>query len=116
MFDTKNDFLHAENDEYVLMLIYGNLAELSVEVYTKLYQKYVITSKQGMPMLYAKLIKAIYGMLRSAVLFYNNLRSYLGGIGFKINPYDPCVTSMMINSYRMTFFDYLRVSHKEESD
>ena len=33
MLDTENDFQHAENDEYVLMLICGKLAELLVKVY-----------------------------------------------------------------------------------
>ena len=33
MLDTENDFLHAENDKYVLMLLYGKLAELLVKVY-----------------------------------------------------------------------------------
>ena len=32
MLDIENDFLHAENDEYVLMLLRGKLAELLVKV------------------------------------------------------------------------------------
>ena len=66
-------------------------------------------------MLYAKLAKDLYGMLRSAILFYKNLRRYLEGIGFEMNPYDPCVANMTINSSQMTVcwhVDDLKVSYK----
>ena len=52
MLDTDNAFLHVENDHYVLMLLCGKLAELLDKVCPKLYRKYVITSEQGVPMLY----------------------------------------------------------------
>ena len=73
MLDIDNYFLHTENDKYVLMLLHGNLEELLGKVDPKLHRKYVITLKQGVPMLYAKLTKALYGMLISMVLFYKKL-------------------------------------------
>ena len=69
MLDIKNDFLHTENDKYVLIMLRGKLAELLVKLDPKLYQKYVITSKQGVPILYVKPTKAIYGMFCSTILF-----------------------------------------------
>ena len=69
MLDIKNDFLHTENYKYVLIMIRGKLAELLVKLDPKLYQKYVITSKQGVPILYVKPTKAIYGMFCSTILF-----------------------------------------------
>ena len=74
-----------------MKMICGKLAELLVKVDPKLYRKYVIISKQGVPMLYVKLTKYIYGMLRSAMPFYNKLRSHLEEIGFEIYSYDSCV-------------------------
>ena len=65
----QNSFLHAENDEYDLMLLRGNTSELLVKVDPSLYRKYVITVNQGVPMLYVKLTKSLYGILRSAMLF-----------------------------------------------
>ena len=65
----ENAFLHAKNDKYLLMLISGKLKELLVNVDPKLYRKYSITSKQGVPMLYVKLAKDICVMLLSAMLF-----------------------------------------------
>jgi hypothetical protein len=66
-------FLHAETDEDVIMLLKGRLAELMVMVEPSLYRKYVTTSSLGEPMLYVKMHKALYGMLRSALLFYRKL-------------------------------------------
>ena len=82
MLDIEDAFLHAANDDYMLMLLHGKLAELLLKVYPKIYRNYVITSKQGVPMIHVKLTKDLYGMLRSAILFYRNLRSHLEEIGF----------------------------------
>ena len=37
---------------------------------------------------YMKVQKALYGMMKSALLFYQKLRDYLEQEGFKVNPYD----------------------------
>ena len=69
-------------------------------------------------MLYVRLSKALYGMLRAALLFYKILRSDLENMGFKINPYDPCVANKMVNGHQMTIcwhMDDLKVSHKDEN-
>ena len=44
-------------------------------------------------MLYLGLLKAIYGMLQSALRSYIKLRKYLDTYGFKFNPYEPCVAN-----------------------
>jgi len=38
------------------------------------------------------IMKALYGLMISAILFYNKLKSDLIKNGFKFNPYDPCVS------------------------
>ena len=55
------------------MMLCSKLEELLVKVGPKLYRKYLITSKQVVPMLYVKLTKSVYGMLRSAMLFYKKV-------------------------------------------
>ena len=69
-------------------------------------------------MLYVRLSKALYGMLRAALLFYKRLRSDLENMGFEVNPYDPCVANKMVNGSQITIcwhVDDVKVSHKEES-
>ena len=50
--DIANAFLHAENDEKILMLLQGRLAEMMVQVDPAMYRKYVIYSPNGQAMLY----------------------------------------------------------------
>ena len=61
--DIDNAFLHSENYEYLLILNCGKLAELLFKVDPELHQNLVIISKQGVPMLYIKLTKAMCAIL-----------------------------------------------------
>jgi hypothetical protein len=62
--------LNAYNDKETIMLMKGRLAKLMVQVNPQLYHKYVIHDSKNQPLLYVKLTKAIYGLLKSAFLFY----------------------------------------------
>ena len=55
-------------------------------------------------MLYVKLTKALYGMLRAALLFHKELRGNLEleDIISVISPYYPCVANGMANEFQMT--------------
>ena len=99
--DISGAFLHATNDDYVVMRMNGMLAELMTKRDPKLYRKY-LTDEKGKKVLYSRIQKALYGMMKSALLFYRKLISELKGMGFEINPYDPCVVNKMINGSQMT--------------
>ena len=45
--DITNAFLHAENDEKILMLLRGRLAEMMVQVDPNMYRKYITYSPNG---------------------------------------------------------------------
>jgi hypothetical protein len=80
--DLPGAFLHADNKDYVIMKMVGTLAELKVKTNPKLYQQYVILEK-GRSVLYLQLQKALYGMMKSALLFYRKLVSELQEMGFE---------------------------------
>ena len=64
--------------------------------------------------LYVEVLKALYGMLEAALLFYKKLKKDLESIGFKTNPYDPCVANQVINGKEHTVtwhVDDLKSSH-----
>ena len=84
--DISNAFLHTENDEKILMLLRGRLAEMIFQVDPSMYRKYVTYSSNGQAMLYVRQSKALYGMLRAALLFYKRLRSDLENMVFEVNP------------------------------
>ena len=115
--DLPGAFLHADNDSFVIMKMTGKLAELMVKTAPNIYRKYVIEDSTGKPILYVQLQKALYGMLKSALLFYRKLVSDLTNMGFKLNPYDPCVANKTVNGHQLTVswhVDDLTISCVEE--
>ena len=56
----------------------------------------------GKTVLYVRLQKALYGCLKSALLFYKNLVGDLEAYGFKINPYNSCVANNVIGGKQLT--------------
>ena len=116
--DVENAFLQSENDQRIIMAIRGKTAELLVRLNPALYRPYIWYTKKGVPMLYVLIEKALYGMLRAALLFYRKLRADLEDMGFEVNPYDPCVANRMVNGNQCTVVwhvDDLKVSHKDEA-
>ena len=79
-------FLLANNPDYVIMRLGGSLAELLVKVDPSMYQLFVTTNAKGKPVLYVQLKKAVYGMMKSALLFYRKLVADLTSIGFEVIP------------------------------
>ena len=63
------------------------LQDLHDEAHPKLYREYII-NENGQHVLKVELLKALYGLLRAAVLFWLKLRAALIAWGFEINPYD----------------------------
>jgi hypothetical protein len=83
-----------------------------------MYQKFVTTNAKGKPVLYTQLEKAVYGMMKSALLFYCKLVADLMLVGFSINPYDRCVANKTVNGPQMTIcrhVDDLFLGHVDPS-
>jgi hypothetical protein len=115
--DIPGAFMEADMDELVHMKLEGRMAELLVKLDPKLYRKY-IQVENGKTVLYVELKKALYGTLKAALLFWRKLSSKLVEWGFKINPYDWCVTNKMINGKQCTILwhvDDLKIYHVEAS-
>jgi hypothetical protein len=64
-----------------------------VHIVPQIYCKYITVNRKGSPVLYVKLQKALYGLMRVSLLFYRKLRKELEEYGFVVNPYDPCVAN-----------------------
>ena len=97
------------------MKIRGPLVDMLVSVDPELYTPYVVT-EANRKVLYVQLIKALYGTLQAALLFYKKLRRDLEGIGFIVNPYDPCVANRSVYDGQHTVtwhVDDLKSSHKD---
>ena len=71
--DIPGAYLHDDIYEHVIMLLQGNLAKLMAMIDPNLYIKFGTFNINRESMLYVKIQKAIYGLLRIALLFYKIL-------------------------------------------
>ena len=88
-------------EDRIIMKINGDMVDMLLELDTALYSQYVVY-ENGIKVIYVEVLRAIYGMLHSALLFYKMFRTDLEKEGFKFNPYDPCVANMMIKGKQLT--------------
>ena len=95
------------------MCLEGTLAEFLTKCDQKLYCQYVVRENNKL-VLNVKLIKALDGTLRAALIFWCKLTSKLVEWGFTINLYDWCVANKQINGQQCTLVwhvDDMKISH-----
>ena len=97
-YDVPSVFVNTDVDEDVIMVLKGELADMMIQIAPEVYRKYVTVDRKGTPILYVKLQKALYGLMRASLLFYRKLRKEFEQYGLVINPYDPCVANMETKS------------------
>ena len=89
--DTPNAFLHSElsEEDQVTMRLHGEVAETLVKLAPEIYRSHIVTER-GKKALHVRLKKALYGLLKSALLFYEKLSKDSIDEGFAIDPHDRC--------------------------
>ena len=111
--DVPGAFMQAEIDELVHVRFTGAMVTLLLEIDHELYRDYVVVEK-GEQVMYMELLKALYGTLRAARLFWQKLsKQLIDEWGFIPNKYDDCVVNKMVNGQQMTVVwhvDDLKVS------
>ena len=70
--DIPGAFMQADIDDVVHVKFEGEIAEMLVKLDPKLYRKYV-KNENGKTVLYVELLKALYGTLKAALLFWKLL-------------------------------------------
>ena len=71
------------------------------------YHKYIIYrkikgTKYKKKYIYARMIKAVYGTLLAAIIFYEKLSKHLREYSFVYNDYDMCTFNKMVNGNQLT--------------
>jgi hypothetical protein len=105
--------INHEGKERIIMKIRGALVDMLCDLDLELYSPYVVL-ENGEKLLYVKVLKALYGMLEAALLFYKKLRKDLESVRFKVNSYDPCVANRTVSNkqHMVTWHvDNLKSSH-----
>ena len=119
--DVPGAFMQADIDELVHVRFTGKMVSKLLDIDNDMYSEYVVTEK-GEKVMYMELLKALYGTLRAARLFWQKLSKQLIDVwGFTPNKYDDCVVNKTIKGHQMTVVwhvDDLKVSHvdREEVD
>ena len=88
--------------EQIIMNIRGLLLNMLTELSPETYENYVVYEGNN-KVLYMIMIKAIYGMLQSSLLYYKKYLKDIESIGFKINPSEPaCFATRIVNGKQHT--------------
>ena len=111
--DIPGAFMQADMDPGIYMRIEGAMAELLMEIDYDMYHPHMVMEKEK-PVIYVELLKALYGTLRAARLFWETLSGKLQEWGFTLNAYDSCVANKQVDGHQCTItwhVDDLKISH-----
>jgi hypothetical protein len=110
--DVVDAYLNADTDQFTLMKLTGEAVDIMVTLDNK-YAAFA-TQEIGKSTLYLQLKKALYGCVKSALLWYKLFVNTLKDLGFKLNPYDACVANKTIQGTQCTivwYVDHNTISH-----
>ena len=117
MADVAGAFLKVDMDVFVLMKLEGGTVDIMCELDPILED--FISMEKGKRDLYMQLIKAMYGCVQSALLWYKLFSTALVGMGFELNPYDLCVANAIIDEKQCTIGWYVDdniITHSDMGD
>ena len=114
--DVVGAYLLADMRDFTIVKITNTTAEMMCKV-DPTYENY-LTIENGKKTLYLGLVKALYGYMQSTLLWYQTFKGCLEDIGFKLNPYDPCVANRNFNDKQCTicwYVDDTKISHVDKT-
>jgi hypothetical protein len=102
------------DDKTIHICLTRKMVELLLEIDHEMYKPYLM-QEQGEMVMYVKLLKALYGTMCAARLFWERLSRQLVDWGFTPNPYDSCVVNKMVDGKQLTVVwhvDDLKIGHQ----
>lgn len=99
--DISGALIHADQEDYTLILLQGTLAELSVKIALEIHSKHIEISHDSRKILHVRLKKTAYGCLKSTLLFFNKLVGDRIRLGFKLNLCDLCIANKVVYRTQM---------------
>ena len=112
--DIAGAYLKALMKDFVLMRFSGETVRILCEMNPA--HKAFVVFENGEQVLYVRLLKALYGCVKSALLWYELFSSTLLQMGFTLNPYDQCVANCKIGGKQCTigwYVDDTKISHED---
>ena len=99
--DVAGAYLHARLDDFTLLKVEGESVDILCSVSEK-YKAFVTTEKNGKKLIYLQLKKALYGCMKSVLLWYDLFTGTLQEMGFELNPYDTCIANKVVAGKQCT--------------
>ncbi len=112
-----NEFIQTvvkDEKENFLICIRGPLVDILVSIAPNVYGPYVTVGKKGKKQLLVQCLTALYGTMVALLLYYKKFVKSSKSKGFKLNPYDPCMTNKQVNGEQSTVcfhMDNCKISH-----
>jgi hypothetical protein len=97
VYDIPGTFLHAKQTDLTYIKMAGEAVNFIVEISPSTYKDYVTTEK-GKEVLYLVLKKTLYGCVKLALLFWEDLSGKLIKRGYDLNPCDRCVANKIVDN------------------
>jgi len=110
--DVAGAYLKADMDDFVVMKFTGESVDILCNMNPE--NTNFVSNEKGNKVLYVRLVKAIYGCVKSALLWYDLFHNTLKEMGFVLNPYDSCIANCTINGKQCTIAWYVddnKISH-----
>ena len=112
--DVEGAYLHADQVDFTLVRLEGQ----SVDIMCKINEGYrsFVSTEGNKKILYLQLMKALYGCVKSALLWYELFTHTLEEMGFELNPYDTCIANKIIEGKQCTIAWYVddnKISHDD---
>jgi len=117
IFDVPGAYSFADlDDKFVLSKIEEDFVKIMCDVNSDFVEDIVYENEK--PVLYVQILKALYGMIESALLWYLLYIEVLLKHGFELNPVDKCVANKIIDGKQCTIglhVDDNMISHVKTS-
>jgi len=97
VFDVPGAYLQADlpDVKFALLKFEGQFVDIMAEVNPDFASS--VRYERGRKVLYCRILKAPYGMIESALLWYTLYADVLKQQGFKLNKVDKCVANKVVN-------------------
>jgi len=107
VFDVPGAYLHTDlpADKFVLLKIEGQFVDIMVDVKPEIKED--MRFENGKKVLYVQILKALYGMIESALLWYELFSTVLKEEGFEVNKIDKYIEQKYFNGKPCTIGWYV---------
>ena len=116
VFDVPGAYLHAAipKDKFAILKIEDEFVNIMCDVNPAYLNDVRYEGKRKV--LYVRILKALHGMIESALLWHRLYTEVLEKEGFELNPYDRCVANKVINGKQCTLAWYVDDNILSHSD